>query len=420
MKSLVIVLLAGCTPLLDLEGPCGRNGDRCPAVDGGRTPDSQPPETSEDAGTDPELLDAEAEAGPALAFDAAVPSPPPDAAVGTVPPPDGGPTTCAQACGYLEGCLARPDVCPALSAHDRAALAQLCNRYCDSQVALPDIVAGLACADVPDLLRGLADGLPADCHQDTAPLPMGAQPVVRVSALAPTNGEPCVAVVGRGEGFTRLAQQLDFDFSRLIAPPLGGFPSPTVAVGFEGWTPGETGNAAGQVVVRLYSGTLAALQASLALETALGSLDAWLNGGRLTSQPGAVTLPIPAVPNTAPLQVPLVQAHLEGALNVDFTGVTVTDGHLVGYLNQAGMVELVTQLRARCNTPDPLTLETCFQLQATLDLRGTPDQIAARLWALAPPDAVLGPMGAGRCDEGCNALSVCLAVEFVPAPPLED
>ncbi len=398
---LLLCALGACTPLLDLEGPCG--GGPCDAAPaepdaplipldaavGDGPPDAAPPDTAPpDAGPDAAPLDAEVDATP---LDAALRA------------------DCPSACDHLNACLARADVCPALAPPDRRHLAAQCVEVCSPEIATT--ILSQPCDSIEQLVRGAGGVLPADCHADSAPLPAGTAALARFTTLRPAT-DGCAFIAGTGAAFVDFAATLQWDFAPLLDPILPGFPGPALILSLEGWPAGTTANQAGEVQAIVWLGQAGG--DAVQLEMRLGQLPAWVNGGHLAAQPGALSLPVPALPMADPaILLPLKAARIHGAVEITEAGLGLPNTFVTGYLDTDALVVLATQLKARCTPPGPLQLEAC----ARLDLRGTPDEIAGRLWAGLTPDVHLPDDGPPMpcADDDCNAASVCLQAALSPA-----
>lgn len=400
--GLLLALLSACTPLLDLESPCpcdvGASDDdafRPRPLDVGAPVDAAPRgDMAPEVPVDAQPIDAAAPPRDA--------EPPPlDAALRV---------DCPSACDHLDACLARPDVCPALSAVRRRDLLQQCVGLCSEGLAAT--ILSQPCESIEQLIRGVANVLPEDCRADTARLPAAA--LARFTEIRPASGDSCALPAGSGGAFLSLTQTLEWSFDTVLNPVLPGFPGPALFLSLEGWPAGTTGNQAGEVQTVLWQGELAG--GGVQLDVRLGQLIGWVNGAHLDTQPGALEVPAPALP-MGPVRLRLRHTRITGPLDVTDAGLGLPTTVLTGYLDGAGLAAFAADLQQACTLPSPVQLQACAQLQATLDLRGTPQDVASRLWILLPPDAHLPDDGppVPCADDDCDAISICLLAHLAPA-----
>ena len=150
---------------------------------------------------------------------------------------------------------------------------------------------------------------------------------------------------------------------------------------------------------------------------AVTRFDAEVTGCELSAEGDAFTV-VPAGGNSpVPLLDRLVMSNVSvlGTLDVNASGVEITEGTINGYVHQDTLIDLVRELQMECSSNRPPSI--CAQVG--LLLNGSPEFVANSLLApfMRNYDTEIDENGVprGGCALGtCNAISVCLVFSASP------
>ncbi len=283
----------------------------------------------------------------------------------------------------------------------------------------------------------LVDAGPPDAQPPDAAPRLAAQnaygPVGRVTRLSVPDSPEAARRAGclvhgprAGTAIGNALQLAGGGLERYLRPNRRGEIVLVLLIQAAGWAPGLAADAVEQVDLAVLEGeqgrdaagepTDALWISPRAFDPAGGTTPrAWfpetpVDDGWLEPVPGPMFLGLPLL--TGPVvDVPLTHARLTGRLRADGPGLALARGVLTGYLTEAGLAELVAQVRAVCTVDAPPAVCSLFGDQIE---RPPGELVALVLGFLDGFDAVVDDRGLpGPCAPGglCNALAVCLQVE---------
>jgi hypothetical protein len=135
---------------------------------------------------------------------------------------------------------------------------------------------------------------------------------------------------------------------------------------------------------------------------------ATLQDAELRTAPAQLTLDYPLLSYRAPQPLPLEFARYTGSLRVAQGGFDSMNGRLQGYLTNAALAAMLVDFYEACDGPQPP--DTCRMLQQiaptaadALNLLEALIGYDVRWVPNRPPEA---------CEADCNAIGVCLLMEF--------
>ena len=230
-----------------------------------------------------------------------------------------------------------------------------------------------------------------------------------------------------GTGLTGLLRLLQLDIASLVTPDEEGNTDVILLGHLDGWNAGETSADASDVKLILYTGDADGDGYTISNDSFVDNdranapkiqFDADLSNCQVNTNPGNFEFSVPVLDTGLNLGLTLSATTVSGDLRAEATGFSMQKSTINGYLRREAIVALLEGVLAACNAPNPPS----FCAQAAMFLGGdaemTVDSIVLPiLRGLDSKVNAAGDAVEGNCMDAadCNAVSVCLAFESIPA-----
>lgn len=346
----------------------------------------------------------------------------------------GEPGSCEYECLRLGACSV--ELCDGIDPDAEEAFVQGCLETCAQNPALAALAASQAgCDGLVDTMRNVSADYSAACEgepepepepdRDTAPLgPINDfGPTARIDALS----MPAAADEARGLGCTVAGARVGTGLNGLLGvfggaslmelvTPIDGQISLVSFVRLQGWAPGETGNAAGDVEFQMLPGLQtrggfviqrAAFTDGDPEQAPLNRLPVSLNGARVWSiEPGTLTMDLPIAEGLT-MSIPMAQAAVFSDVQVSRDGFDLFNGVLQGYLTRDGLEFMLDRIYDACDNDEAPGI--CDQLQGIAPTR---EDAFVLLESLIGFDVSFDRAGEAQdCRDDCTATGVCFIFE---------
>ena len=208
--------------------------------------------------------------------------------------------------------------------------------------------------------------------------------------------------------------------SELLNPNADGFIELVLFLQMNGWAPSSTIASAQGLDLHLLvgdqeeDGSLSISSASYDMAGAplLHFAGSQVSNSMLITPSTYFELTVPLFGNS-PIRITLNEASLGGVVNVDATGMSLSNGYAQGYLTDAALLEFVEDIQTSCGLADPPSV--CSLLESVLE--NDPTEVLSLLTSLLGGyDTVYSGESAAACpqvgDPSCNAISLCTFIEL--------